>query len=102
MRQGQASDQLGKFGIVVQMVAEVRLVMRLSFSVWHACVTFSVTPVSLDSHQHKFVVTPAQAEVQRRWLINNWCWMWIKIQNSFFVQIAPKENGIDASPKSLN
>ena len=83
MRQGQAGDQLGKFGIVVQMVVEVRLVMWLGFSVRHDRVAFYVAPASLDSHKHEFVVTPAQAGVQRRWLINNWCWMWIKIQNRF-------------------
>ena len=64
--EGQASDQLGKFGIVVQMVAEVRLVMRLDFSARHECVPLSVTPALLNSHQHEFVVTPAQAGVQRR------------------------------------
>jgi hypothetical protein len=90
MRQGQASDQLGKFGIVVQMVVEVRLVMRLGFGVRHECVPFSATPALLHSHQHEFVVTPAQAGVQRRWLINNWCVMWIKMQNSFLHQLNPK------------
>ena len=61
--EGQASDQLGKFGIVVQMVVEVRLVMWPGFSARHECVPFSVAPASLHSNQHEFVVTPAQAGV---------------------------------------